>query len=80
MWLGASDATVSKLDAIDGTFPRGVDKLTLIDTEGVDGDGEGGSGTNNGNAYTKELANGFPTRNTFGSVPMEAAAATAPEA
>lgn len=50
MWLGASDGIVERLDAIDGTSPRGVDILRRIDTDGVGGTGEGGRGTNNGNA------------------------------
>ena len=62
MWLGASDAIVSMLDAMDGVSPRGVDMLSRIDAEGVnrDGEGEGGRGTNSGKACTEtEISNPF---------------------
>ena len=50
MRLGASEGIVVRLDAMEGTFPRGVVTLSLIDTDGVEGDGEGGRGTMSGSA------------------------------
>lgn len=39
---GVSSTTVSRSEWIEGVVPLGVDTLTVIDTEGVDGVGESG--------------------------------------
>ena len=54
MWLGASEATVVRVDAMDGTSPRGVEMLTRIEGDGVGGTGEGGRGMNKGAAYKSQ--------------------------
>lgn len=45
------------LDAMEGTFPLGVVMLNLMDADGVDGEGDGGRGTNSGNACRRSVSN-----------------------
>lgn len=43
-------------DKIEGTSPRGVVTLSFMDTDGVDGEGDGGRGTNSGRACIKLMS------------------------